>query len=118
MIDVMALRQSYERREIIEVKWIDESNNLVDSMIKTNFKSFSALKQVIDINRIRLDSTEWVKRVNQGENIKHKTESDETKWEKDDELNCTIAFFISKRFECWYQSYVASLITWPTNRWV
>jgi cytochrome c oxidase subunit IV len=92
MIDVMTLRQSYERREIIEVKWIDESNNLVDSMIKTSFKAFSALKQIIDINRIRLDSIEWMKRVNQNENIKHKIESDETNWEKNDELNCTIVF--------------------------
>jgi hypothetical protein len=109
MIDVMALRQSYERREIIEVKWIDESNNLADSMIKTGFKAFSALEQIIDINRIRLDSIEWVKRANQNE-------SDETNW--DDELNCTIVFFISKRFECWYQSYVASLITWLINWWI
>jgi hypothetical protein len=92
MIDVMTLRQSYERREIIEMKWIDESNNFVDSMIKTSFKAFSALKQIIDINRIRLDSVEWVKRVNQDENIKHKIESDETNWEKNDELNCTIVF--------------------------
>jgi hypothetical protein len=65
MIDVMALRQSYERREIIEMKWIDESNNSADSMIKTVFKASSALRQVIDINRIRLDSIEWVKRANQ-----------------------------------------------------
>jgi hypothetical protein len=84
MIDVMILRKSYERREIIEIKWIDESNNFVDSIIKTSFKAFLALKQIIDINRIRLDSIEWVKRANQNE-------SDETNW--DDELNnCTIVF--------------------------
>ncbi len=29
----------------------------------TKFKSFSALKTVIDINRISLDTIEWVKRV-------------------------------------------------------
>jgi hypothetical protein len=42
MIDVMTLRQSYEKREITEIKWIHESNNSVDSMIKN--KSFSAMK--------------------------------------------------------------------------
>jgi hypothetical protein len=56
MVDIMALRQSYERREITEVKWIHESNNPVDSMTKT--KSFSALKTIIDINRINLDTIE------------------------------------------------------------
>jgi hypothetical protein len=41
MIDVMCLRQAYERREIMEVKWIKGSSNLADSMIKA--KSSSAL---------------------------------------------------------------------------
>jgi hypothetical protein len=60
MMNVMTLKQSYERREITEIKWIHESNNLVDSM--TKIKSFSALKTIIDINRINLDTIEWVKR--------------------------------------------------------
>ncbi len=47
-------------------------------MIKTGFKASLALRQVIDINRIKLDSIEWVKRVNQGENIKKETGLDET----------------------------------------
>jgi hypothetical protein len=81
MMNVMTLRQSYERREIIEVKWISDDRNLADSMIKS--KESLALKQIININRIRLDSIEWVKRANQNE-------SDETSW--DDELNCTIVF--------------------------
>ncbi len=78
MIDVMALRQSYERREITEVKWIDGSNNPADSMIKTGSKASSALRQVIDTNRIKLDSTEWMKRANQDENTKKETGSDGT----------------------------------------
>jgi hypothetical protein len=60
MMNVMIFKQSYEKREIIEIKWIHESNNFVDSMTKS--KSFSALKTIIDINRINLDTIEWVKR--------------------------------------------------------
>jgi hypothetical protein len=53
MIDVMILRQFYERREITEMIWIHEINNLVDFMIKTKFSS--ALKTMIDINQINLN---------------------------------------------------------------
>ena len=56
MIDVMSLRQSYERREITEVKWIHGHNNPADAMTKG--KASSALKAVIDTNRINLDTTE------------------------------------------------------------
>jgi hypothetical protein len=60
MIDVMILRQFYERREITEMIWIHDINNSVDSMIKT--KSSSALKTIIDTNQINLNIIEWVKR--------------------------------------------------------
>ena len=60
MIDVMSLRQSYERREVIEVKWIQRQNNPAVSMTKS--KPSSALKAVIDINQINLDTSEWVER--------------------------------------------------------
>ena len=60
MIDVLSLRQSYERREVTEIKWIHGHNNPADSMTKT--KPSSALKTVIDINRINLDTTKWVER--------------------------------------------------------
>jgi hypothetical protein len=78
MMNVMILRQSYERREIIEVKWIHGFNNPVDSM--TKIKSFSALKTVIDTNRINLDTTEWVKRASakKAANQIKKAEIDET----------------------------------------
>ena len=58
MIDFMSLRQSYERCEIAEIKWIHGYNNPADSMTKS--KSSSALKTLIDTNRINLDTTEWV----------------------------------------------------------
>jgi hypothetical protein len=34
MIDIMALRQSYERRELAEVRWINGQDNPADAMTK------------------------------------------------------------------------------------
>jgi hypothetical protein len=34
MIDIMALRQSYERRELSEVRWIQGEDNLADAFTK------------------------------------------------------------------------------------
>ena len=56
MINVMSLRQSYERREITEIKWIDENNNSIDVMIKN--KIIFALKILIDTNKINLTAIE------------------------------------------------------------
>lgn len=60
MVDVMSLWQSYEQREIIEVKWIHGHYNSADSMTKA--KPSSALKTLIDTNRINISITEWVER--------------------------------------------------------
>jgi hypothetical protein len=60
MIDLMYLRQSYERREIAEIRWIDENINLADAMTKSKF--CNALIKLIDINIIELKITEWVER--------------------------------------------------------
>jgi hypothetical protein len=77
MIDVMTLRQFYERREITEMIWIHEINNFVDFMIKAKFSS--ALKTMIDINQINLNTTEWMKRATANQNKKtgQKNEWDE-----------------------------------------
>src|ERR1700744_5805742 len=61
MIDVMCLRQSYERREIAEVIWIDGNSNPADAMTKS--KRSTALKKLIDTNCIELKTVEWVERV-------------------------------------------------------
>ncbi len=61
MIDLMCLRQSYERREIAEICWIDEEINSVNVMIKT--KLCQVLKNLIDTNTIDLKTTEWVEKV-------------------------------------------------------
>jgi hypothetical protein len=81
MIDVMILRQFYERREITKMIWIHDINNSVDSMIK--IKSSTALKTMIDTNQINLDIIEWVKRattrktVNQNKKTKQRDEWNE-----------------------------------------
>jgi hypothetical protein len=35
IVDLMCLRQSYERREITEIKWIDRDNNSAKAMTKS-----------------------------------------------------------------------------------
>jgi hypothetical protein len=66
-MNVMILRQCYERREITEVKWTHESNNSVDSMTKS--KSSSALRTMININQINLDIIEWIERATARETV-------------------------------------------------
>jgi hypothetical protein len=60
MIDLMCFRQSYERRKIAEIRWIDEDNNLADAMTKSKF--CNVLIKLIDSNIIELKITEWVER--------------------------------------------------------
>ena len=60
MVDLMCLRQAYERREIAEVKWIRSGDNLADAMTKA--KPCQALKTLIDTNKLNLKVTEWVER--------------------------------------------------------
>ena len=57
---ILDLCQSYARREITEMKWIHGHHNPADSMTKA--KPSSALKTVIDTNRINISTTEWVER--------------------------------------------------------
>jgi hypothetical protein len=62
MIDVMCLRQAYERRQITEVKWIDGESNPADAMTKG--KACAALTNLIDTNSIDLQAIGWVEREN------------------------------------------------------
>ena len=57
MIDVMALRQSYERREIEEIRWINGLDNPADAMTKSSPNQ--ALMRFIDKNTlsIRMDGS-------------------------------------------------------------
>ena len=60
MIDLMCLRQSYERREITHICWIKGDCNPADGMTKS--KCSNALRDLIDTNTINIDNNEWVER--------------------------------------------------------
>jgi hypothetical protein len=91
MIDLMCLRQSYERREITKIRWIDEDTNSIDAMTKIN--SCQTLTKLIDTNIIDLRTTAWVKRMNkrttkneeviQNEKTISSLSSDVSVWSKD-----------------------------------
>ena len=60
MVDIMCFRESYERKKITEIKWIDENSNPADAMTKPNF--CRALEDLINSNIIKFQITEWVER--------------------------------------------------------
>ena len=60
MIDIMALRQSYERRELAEVRWIDGRDNPADAMTKSSPNK--ALTTFINCNEIQVRVEGWVER--------------------------------------------------------
>ncbi|KAI1004025.1 hypothetical protein K3495_g4184 [Podosphaera aphanis] len=62
MIDLMCLRQAYERREIAEVKWIEGNSNPADAMTKS--KASPALRYLIETNELRIQAKQWVERTN------------------------------------------------------
>lgn len=64
MIDLMCIRQSYERREIQEIRWISGDTNPADAMTKA--KPCQALEDLIDTNKIRLRVEGWVERTGDG----------------------------------------------------
>jgi hypothetical protein len=60
MIDIMALRESYERRELYEIRWINGLDNPADAMTKANPNH--ALQTLIDTNSLLVRVEGWVKR--------------------------------------------------------
>src|SRR6266536_5974551 len=58
IVDLICLQQSYERREIIEIKWIHGGTNPADTITKS--KPCLALKLLVDTNKLNLQVTEWV----------------------------------------------------------
>jgi len=62
MIDIFSLRQAYERREILEIVWIDGKYNIADAMTKE--KCTNSLKALIETNKIDLSTgiIGWVER--------------------------------------------------------
>jgi wyosine [tRNA(Phe)-imidazoG37] synthetase (radical SAM superfamily) len=78
MIDVMTLRQFYERKKIIEITWIHDINNSTNSMIK--IKSSTNLTTMIDINQINLNIIEWMKRATTRKTINQSKKT----WQRDE----------------------------------
>jgi hypothetical protein len=60
MIDIMALRQSYERREIAEIRWINGKDNPADAMTKSTPNK--ALERFLDSNQLNVRIEGWVQR--------------------------------------------------------
>jgi hypothetical protein len=64
MVDIMCLRQAYERRQITEIVWIDRNSNPADAMMKS--KPCQALHDLINTNRISLKTTSRLARPDRG----------------------------------------------------
>lgn len=60
MIDIMAIRQSYERRELQEIRWISGSDNPSDAMTKSTPNK--ALETFINTNELEIRVEGWVRR--------------------------------------------------------
>ncbi|KAF2185681.1 hypothetical protein K469DRAFT_466462, partial [Zopfia rhizophila CBS 207.26] len=60
MIDIMALRESYERRELYEIRWINGADNLADAFTKRD--SNGSLTRFIDTNKAHVRIDGWVER--------------------------------------------------------
>ena len=60
MIDIMALRESYERRELYEIRWINGNDNPADAMTKANPNN--ALETLVSTNKLTVRVDGWVKR--------------------------------------------------------
>lgn len=57
MIDLMALREAFERKEINEVKWISGNSNPADAMTKA--KPCAALSNLVNTNKLDLHIEGW-----------------------------------------------------------
>ncbi|KAI0435731.1 hypothetical protein F4803DRAFT_567423 [Xylaria telfairii] len=60
MIDLMALRQSYENREVDDIRWIHGTCNPADAMTKASPNE--AIRTLIEDNEIVIKLEGWVKR--------------------------------------------------------
>lgn len=65
MIDIMSLREAYERKDISEVRWIDGKDNPADACTKKTPNG--ALEKLISTNTLRIRVEAYVERLNQEE---------------------------------------------------
>ena len=52
MIDIMALREAYEREDLQDIRWIEGRDNPIDSIIKTCLNT--VIESLIDNNKITI----------------------------------------------------------------
>lgn len=62
MVDILSLCQLYESQEITKIMWIYRYHNLANSITKV--KPLLALKTLIDINLININTTECIEWAN------------------------------------------------------
>jgi hypothetical protein len=62
MIDIMSLRESYEKREITEVRWINGKDNPADACTKRTPNS--ALEKLVSYNKLKIQVEACVERLN------------------------------------------------------
>jgi hypothetical protein len=62
MINIMAIRQAYERQEMRNIRWINNRDNPADAITKKTFNH--AFEELINTNRLVLRLQGWVKRDN------------------------------------------------------
>jgi hypothetical protein len=61
MIDIMALREAYERGELKDIRWIDGRDNPADAMTKATANA--SMEQLINTNNeLELRVQGWVNR--------------------------------------------------------
>ncbi len=60
MIDIMSIRQSYERRELQEIRWINGHDNPADAMTKATPNK--ALGRFLEANTLEVRVEGWVRR--------------------------------------------------------
>jgi hypothetical protein len=58
MIDIMALREAYERGELKDIRWIDGCDNPADAMTKA--AANTSMEQLINTNKLELRVQGWV----------------------------------------------------------
>lgn len=61
IIDIMALRQSYKKREIAEIRWINGDNNPADAMMKA--LPNRVLEYLVSGNKLTMRVEGFVKRL-------------------------------------------------------
>jgi hypothetical protein len=67
MIDIMAIRQSYERRELSEIRWIAGDSNPADAMTKSTANK--SLESLVSTNHLNVKVQGWVQRPKVRESI-------------------------------------------------